>query len=321
MHRFLNIIKHYSYCNRIQTCSRNKMVQIINGRNIADEIQNTLRCDINAWVKTSGRKPSLVAVLVGDDPASIKYVEKKMEAAAYVGIDSKIEKLPDTISEVELISKIQQLNGDVSVDGILVQLPVPPQISERNVCNAVDPIKDVDGFHYSNAGKLCLNMESFVPCTVLAVIEVLKRAGVETFAKNVVVVGRSKHIGLPLSVILNSDARNELPGLEATVTVCHRNTPPEQLCIFTKLADIIISATGVVHLIKEDMVKPGACVIDVGMTRITTAEGKVRLVGDVDFDNVKNVAECITPVPGGVGPVTVAMLMKNTFKAAKMHVS
>lgn len=297
------------------------MAQIINGRNIANEIQDDLRVDINEWLKTSKRKPSLVAVLVGDDPASVKYVEKKMEAAKYVGIDSKIEKLPETISESELISKINHLNEDVSVDGILVQLPVPQHISERNVCNAVNPIKDVDGFHFSNAGKLCLNMDTFVPCTVLAVIELLKRTGVETFAKNIVVCGRSKHIGLPLSILLHSDARNQLPGLEATVTMCHRNTPPEQLRVFTKLADIVISATGVVHLIKEDMVKQGACVVDIGMTRTKTPEGKVKLVGDVDFENVKNVADYITPVPGGVGPVTVAMLMKNTFKAAKIHLS
>ncbi|KAK5641356.1 hypothetical protein RI129_009903 [Pyrocoelia pectoralis] len=297
------------------------MPQIINGRNIANEIQDDLRADISEWLKTNKRNPSLVAVLVGDDPASIKYVEKKMEAAKYVGIDSKIEKLPDTISESELISKINHLNEDVSVDGILVQLPVPEHISERNVCNAVNPIKDVDGFHFSNAGKLCLNMDTFVPCTVLAVIELLKRTGVETFAKNIVVCGRSKHIGLPLSILLHSDARNQLPGLEATVTMCHRNTPPEQLRVFTKLADIVISATGVVHLIKEDMVKQGACVVDIGMTRTKTQEGKVKLVGDVDFENVKNVAEYITPVPGGVGPVTVAMLMKNTFKAAKIHLS
>lgn len=297
------------------------MPQIINGRNIANEIQDGLRADISEWLKTNKRNPSLVAVLVGDDPASIKYVEKKMEAAKYVGIDSKIEKLPDTISESELISKINHLNEDVSVDGILVQLPVPQHISERNVCNAVNPIKDVDGFHFSNAGKLCLNMDTFVPCTVLAVIELLKRTGVETFAKNIVVCGRSKHIGLPLSILLHSDARNQLPGLEATVTMCHRNTPPEQLRVFTKLADIVISATGVVHLIKEDMVKQGACVVDIGMTRTKTPEGKVKLVGDVDFENVKNVAEYITPVPGGVGPVTVAMLMKNTFKAAKIHLS
>ncbi|KAF5306257.1 hypothetical protein FQA39_LY08955 [Lamprigera yunnana] len=290
--------------------------EIINGKQIADEIQDELRQEIKEWLVSHPRKPSLVAVLVGSDPASIKYVEKKMEAAQSVGIDSRTERLPDTISESDLVAKIITLNNDTSVDGILVQLPVPKHISERNICNAVHPLKDVDGFHFSNVGKLCLNMSSFIPCTVLAVVELLKRIGVETFGKHVVVCGRSKNIGLPLSLILHSDARNELPGLEATVTLCHRNTPPEQLKIFTKMADILISATGVLHLIKSDMVKEGACVIDVGMNRIQTPEGKIKLVGDVDFEGVKNVAKYITPVPRGVGPVTVAMLMKNTFLAA-----
>ncbi|KAF5290589.1 hypothetical protein FQR65_LT11540 [Abscondita terminalis] len=292
---------------------------IINGKKIAGEIQSDLRQSISEWLTNHSRKPSLVAVLVGEDPASLKYVEKKMEAAQDVGIDSRTEKLPDNISESELIGKINDLNNDPSVDGILVQLPVPKHISERNICNAVDPLKDVDGFHYSNAGKLSLNMSTFVPCTVLAVIELIKRTGVETDGKHVVVCGRSKNIGLPLSILLHSDARNELPGLEATVTLCHRNTPPEQLEMFTKMADIVISATGVIHLIKGHMIKEGACVIDVGINRIRTPEGKVKLVGDVDFESVKDVAKYITPVPGGVGPVTVAMLMKNTFLAAVNH--
>jgi len=293
-----------------------RKAQLIDGKAIAKDIQDQLRIEIDEWVEKNQRKPSLVAVLVGDDPASIKYIEKKMEAAKYVGIDSRTEKLPDSITESELISKVVQLNNDPLVDGILVQLPVPQHISERNVCNAVDPTKDVDGFHIINTGKLCLNMDTFVPCTVLAVVELLKRTGIQLFGKNVVICGRSKNIGLPLSIILHSDARNELPGMEATVTLCHRNTPNSQLRIFTQTADVIISATGVIGLIKPDMVKAGACVIDVGINRIKTSEGKVKLVGDVDFEGVSCIADHITPVPGGVGPVTVAMLMKNTFKAA-----
>ncbi|KAF2894118.1 hypothetical protein ILUMI_12056 [Ignelater luminosus] len=289
---------------------------LIDGKKIAEDIQNKLRDDIKTWSELHKRKPTLVAVLVGEDPASCKYIEKKMQAAEYVGIDSRTEKLHESVTEDELITKVVELNKDESVDGILVQLPVPQHISERNVCNAVDPTKDVDGFHIMNVGKLSLNMMTFVPCTVLAVIELLARTGIETFGKNVVICGRSKNIGLPLSMLLHSDARYELPGHEATVTLCHRHTPPEQLKVFTKTADIIISATGVVGLIKADMVKEGACVIDVGINRIKTQEGKVKLVGDVDFSAVREVAGHITPVPGGVGPVTVAMLMKNTFQAA-----
>jgi len=289
---------------------------VIDGKAIAKDIQKHLKEKVSKWTHRYQRKPSLVAVLVGEDPASVKYVEKKMEAAKDVGIKSRTENLPDTISESELIAKVKELNDDPSVDGILVQLPVPKHISERNVCNAVDPTKDVDGFHIANTGKLCLNMDTFVPCTVLAVIELLKKTGIDLMGKNVVICGRSKNIGLPLSLILHSDARNELPGFEATVTLCHRNTPLQQLMVFTKTADVIISATGVVHLIKAEMVKQGACVIDVGITRVTTPQGKVKLVGDVDYEAVSFVADYITPVPGGVGPVTVAMLMQNTFKAA-----
>lgn len=326
--KLLNRIYYFKKCVRKssrQCLFHNVLIQseskgcIINGKRIAEEIQNELKCSINEWLTKHPRKPSLVAVLVGEDPASVKYVEKKMEAAQSVGIDSRTENLPNTITESQLIGKINELNNDPAVDGILVQLPVPKHISERNICNAVDPLKDVDGFHFSNAGKLCLNMNAFVPCTVLAVIELIKRTGVETFGKHVVVCGRSKNIGLPLSILLHSDARNELPGLEATVTLCHRNTPPEQLEMFTKMADIVISATGVVHLIKGHMIKEGACVIDVGINRIQTPEGKVKLVGDVDFDSVVKVAKHVTPVPGGVGPVTVAMLMKNTYLAAINH--
>ncbi|KAL3274331.1 hypothetical protein HHI36_015731 [Cryptolaemus montrouzieri] len=206
-------------------------------------------------------------------------------AILFVGITSKTIKLESSATEKDILNLINKLNKDDTVDGILVQLPVPEHVSERTVCNAVDPRKDIDGFHINNMGKLCVNNETFVPCTALGVMELIKR--------------------------------NELPGLEATVTLCHRNTPREELVYFAKRADIIISATGVVNLITPDMVKPGACIIDVGITRIQTEDGKTKLVGDVDFDGVSKVAGHITPVPGGVGPMTVAMLMKNTFQAAK----
>nr|CAI5854511.1 unnamed protein product [Callosobruchus analis] len=226
-----------------------------------------------------------------------------MIAAKKIGIKSKTIRMPASTSEEELLKKIDELNADSEVDGILIQLPVPEHISERKVCQAVDPRKDVDGFHLTNIGKLTCNLDTFVPCTALGVIELLKRSHIKTFGKNVVVCGRSKNVGLPMSLLLHSDARNELSGHEATVIMCHRNTPPEELNFFAKRADIIISAT--------------ACIIDVGITRITTPEGKSKIVGDVDFEGCRRVAGHITPVPGGVGPMTVAMLMVNTLKAAK----
>ncbi|XP_044759517.1 bifunctional methylenetetrahydrofolate dehydrogenase/cyclohydrolase, mitochondrial isoform X2 [Coccinella septempunctata] len=295
-----------------------KAAEIIDGKKIAGEIKKELKRDIEEWVQNNNnRAPSLVAILVGEDPASKKYVQFKMQAAKEVGINSSTIKLESSVSENDLLDLIDKLNKDDNCDGILVQLPVPDHVSERKVCNAVDPRKDVDGFHIHNIGRLCSNVETFVPCTALAVVELLKRSKIDTFGKNVVVCGRSKNVGLPMAMLLHSDYRNELPGLEATVTLCHRNTPPEELIHFTKRADVIISATGVVNLIRANMVKPGACVIDVGITRIETEDGKTKIVGDVDFEEVEKVAGYITPVPGGVGPMTVAMLMKNTFQAAK----
>ncbi|XP_019875566.1 bifunctional methylenetetrahydrofolate dehydrogenase/cyclohydrolase, mitochondrial isoform X2 [Aethina tumida] len=291
--------------------------QIIDGKKIAQDIQKELRRDVDEWMSNGKRAPCLVAILVGNDPASEKYVKNKMLAAQNVGITSRTERLSSTVTESEIIKRIVELNEDNSVDGILVQLPVPEGVSERNVCNAVDPRKDVDGFHVSNIGKLTLNMDTLVPATALAVVELIKRSNIETFGKNVVICGRSKNVGLPIALMLHSDERNALPGFESTVTLCHRHTPPEELHFFAKRADIIISATGVVNLIKPEFVKPGACVIDVGITRIQTPDGKNKLVGDVDFDGVSQVAGHITPVPGGVGPMTVAMLMHNTVKAAK----
>ncbi|VEN46811.1 unnamed protein product [Callosobruchus maculatus] len=291
--------------------------KLIDGKKIADDIHKELRQELTEWVEQGHRIPSLIAVLVGEDPASEKYVSNKMIAAKKIGIKSQTIRMPVSTSEEELLKKIDELNNDSDVDGILIQLPVPEHISERKVCQAVDPRKDVDGFHLTNIGKLTCNLDTFVPCTALGVIELLKRSHIKTFGKNVVVCGRSKNVGLPMTLLLHSDYRNELPGHEATVIMCHRNTPPEELTFFAKRADIIISATGVVNLIKPEMVKPGACIIDVGITRITTPEGKSKIVGDVDFEGCRRIAGHITPVPGGVGPMTVAMLMVNTLKAAK----
>lgn len=232
------------------------------------------------------------------------------------------------------------MNKDETVDGILVQLPLPSHINERKICNAVSYEKDVDGFNECNMGRMCLDMKSMIPCTPLGVIELLRRVGIKTYGKNAVVIGRSKNVGMPIAMLLHADGRNETGGMDATVTICHRFTPEEELKKHCKLADIIISATGVPRLIRGNMIKPGACVIDIGITRITDeVTGKTKLVGDVDFEGkflriyvspvdiffvsfeeVRKVAGYITPVPGGVGPMTVAMLMSNTVAAAKNFV-
>lgn len=209
-----------------------------------------------------------------------------MLAAKDVGINTETIRLPTITLESEIMSMIGSLNNDPSVDGILVQLPVPEHVNERNVCNAVDPRKDVDGFHIHNIGKLTLNMDTFVPATALGVIELMKRSNIKTFGKNVVICGRSKNVGLPMAMILHADAKYECSGHEATVIICHRHTPPEELNFFAKRADIIISATGVVNLIKPEMVKPGACIIDVGINKIQTSDGKTKIVGDVDFEGI-----------------------------------
>ncbi|XP_055705351.1 bifunctional methylenetetrahydrofolate dehydrogenase/cyclohydrolase, mitochondrial isoform X1 [Phlebotomus papatasi] len=302
----------------IHSNSFSRMAKLIDGLQISKQIREELRGQVEEWVKEGNRKPQLTAVLIGEDPASQTYVKNKMKAAAEVGIESTTRNLPDTISEEELLEIIDELNQSDKVDGILVQLPLPHHIHERRICNAVSCDKDVDGFNEKNVGRLCLDMNTLIPCTPLGVQELLKRTGIETFGKNAVVVGRSKNVGMPISMLLHADGRNDTDAMDATVTICHRFTPPEELARFCKSADIIVSATGVPGLIRADMVKPGACVIDVGITRIKDdITGKTRLVGDVDFEEVRKVAGHITPVPGGVGPMTVAMLMKNTIIAAK----
>ncbi|XP_055381390.1 bifunctional methylenetetrahydrofolate dehydrogenase/cyclohydrolase, mitochondrial-like [Condylostylus longicornis] len=305
---------------KIENCSKKirKMAKIIDGKKIAEEIRKEMKEEVNQWIEKGNRRPQLTAVLVGSDPASCVYVRNKMRAAADVGIDSITKNLPSDITEKQLLEFIEELNNDNNVDGILVQLPLPEHINERTICNAVSCDKDVDGFNEKNVGRLCLDMNALIPCTPLGVQELLKRSNIETFGKKAVVVGRSKNVGMPISMLLHVDGRNDTDGMDATVTICHRFTPPEDLKMYCKQADIIITATGVPNLIKSDMIKPGACIIDVGITRITCpVTGKTKLVGDVDFENCKEIAGWITPVPGGVGPMTVAMLMHNTILAAK----
>lgn len=294
------------------------MARILNGKALSIEIQNELRQNIAHWVSLGNRVPSIRCILVGNDPASHTYVNNKILAARNVGIEAEVILHDSSITEEQLINEIQKLNQDTNVDGILVQLPIPDNMDERKVCNAVAPEKDVDGFHIINVGTLCVDMPTIVPATALAVIEMLRRFNIDTLGRNVVVVGRSKNVGMPIAMMLHSDKNHDSRlGMDATVTICHRYTLKEKLDLYCRNADIIISATGVPSLIKGNMVKPGATVIDIGITKITDADGRSRLVGDVDYEEVSKVAGAITPVPGGVGPMTVAMLMHNTFQAAR----
>ncbi|XP_069486721.1 bifunctional methylenetetrahydrofolate dehydrogenase/cyclohydrolase 2, mitochondrial [Ambystoma mexicanum] len=291
---------------------------IISGAKLAKEIHKEVQKDVESWVSLGNRRPHLSILLVGENPASHAYVRNKIKAAAAVGISSEVIPKPSNVSQEELLDLTDKLNKNPEVSGILIQLPVPDHIDERTICNAVAPDKDVDGFHIINIGKLCLDQFSVIPATAAAVWEIIKRTGVETFGRNVVVVGRSKNVGMPISMLLHTDGRHERPGGDATVTVTHRYTPKEQLKTHTQLADIIIVAAGIPKLITADMVKDGVVVIDVGINHIEDpTTGNTKLVGDVDFDEVRKKASFITPVPGGVGPMTVAMLLKNTVIAAK----
>ncbi|XP_004926753.1 probable bifunctional methylenetetrahydrofolate dehydrogenase/cyclohydrolase 2 isoform X2 [Bombyx mandarina] len=294
------------------------MARILDGKALAMEIKKELKQKIAQWVSLGNRAPTIRCIIVGDDPASHTYVRNKVEAAKFVGIDALTINRDSDITEEQLLSEIQNLNEDNSVDGILVQLPVPDTINERRVCDAIAPEKDIDGFHIINIGRLCVDLPTIVPATALAVVEMLKRFNIDTFGRNAVVIGRSKNVGMPIAMMLHSDKRHESGlGMDATVTICHRYTPKDKLEAYCRNADIIITATGLPKLIKADMVKPGATIIDVGITRITDENGKSRLVGDVDYEEVSKIAGAITPVPGGVGPMTVAMLMHNTFQAAQ----
>lgn len=291
---------------------------VISGRKLARQIRDEARCDVEQWVSTGNRRPHLSVVLVGDNPASHSYVLNKTRAAADVGISSETILKPSSVSEEELMELIYNLNTDHRVDGLLVQLPLPEHIDERRVCNAVAPGKDVDGFHVVNVGRMCLDQSTMLPATPWGVWEIIKRTGIPTVGKNVVVAGRSKNVGMPIAMLLHTDGRHERPGGDATVTISHRYTPKDQLRQHTQIADIVVAAAGIPNLITADMIKEGAAVIDVGINRVLDPlTGKNRLVGDVDFEGVRQKASFITPVPGGVGPMTVAMLMKNTIKAAK----
>ena len=287
------------------------MAQIIDGKHIASQIRAEIRDQMDDLIQSLGRSPGLNLLLVGEDPASQVYVRNKAKDCEEVGINSIIVRLPASATEHEVISTVEQWNNDDSVDGILVQLPLPKHINEHRVLEAISPAKDVDGFHPMNAGKLLIGLDGFVPCTPAGVVEMLRRTGIETNHKHVVVVGRSNIVGKPLAVLLaqKHDVGN------ATVTICHTGTP--DIAVHTVEADIVVAAVGKINTITAKHIKPGAVVVDVGMNRIDLPDGKSKLVGDVAYDEVAEKASAITPVPGGVGPMTRAMLLCNTITAAQ----
>ncbi|XP_069711145.1 bifunctional methylenetetrahydrofolate dehydrogenase/cyclohydrolase 2, mitochondrial-like isoform X4 [Phaenicophaeus curvirostris] len=265
---------------------------IISGTKLAKQVLKEVQRDVESWISSGNKRPHLTVVLVGDNPASHIYVRNKIKAAAAVGISSEIILRPKDISQEELLDLTAKLNKDSAVSGLLVQLPLPEHIDERTVCNAITPEKDVDGFHIMNIGRLCLDQPSVIPATAAAVWEIIRRTGIQTFGKNVVVAGRSKHVGMPISMLLHTDGEHERPGGDATVTITHRYTPKEQLKIHTQLADIVIVAAGIPKLITTDMVKEGAAVIDVGINHIhDPLTGKTKLVGDVDFEAMGALSE------------------------------
>jgi len=286
--------------------------KIIRGSEIAQQIREDLKRETDL-LKERGVVPGLVTILVGQNPASMSYVAGKQRTAHELGFHSVQDNQPETISEALLLERIIQYNRDPLIHGILVQLPLPPSISEQNILYAIDPGKDVDGFHPFNVGKLMIGQADFLPCTPAGIQQLLLRSGVPIDGAEVVVVGRSNIVGKPIANMLLQKG----DGANATVTVCHTGT--RDIGFHTRRADILIAAVGRPMAITADMVKQGAVVIDVGVNRLGfTPEGKAKLCGDVDYEAVRQKAGAITPVPGGVGPMTITMLMVNTVKAARM---
>ena len=285
---------------------------ILDGKKTSNDIKAEIAESVKEIVANGSRPPHLAAVIVGDDGASLTYVGSKVRACKRVGFDSTLIKLPDTISENELLEKVNELNNDENIDGYIVQLPLPKHIDSQKILMAVDVDKDVDGFHPTNFGKMALSLPTFISATPFGIMELLKRYNVETSGKHTVVIGRSDIVGRPISILMSQKSN---PG-NSTVTLAHSRT--KNIEELTRQADIIISALGVPNFVKADMVKEGAVIVDVGITRVSDNSQKgYKIVGDVDYENVSKKSRYITPVPGGVGPMTIAMLLKNTLLAYK----
>ena len=291
------------------------MAQIIDGLALSRTIKSEIREEVNKILANKRRAPHLVAILVGNNGASKAYVNSKVKDCQEVGFTSSTIKFPSTVSEQELLEKIDELNKSKAVDGFIVQLPLPKQIDQEKIINAIDPRKDVDGFHPENFGKMALEMDTFLPATPFGILTLLERYNIETKGKHCVIIGRSRIVGKPMSILMG---RKDFQG-NSTVTLVHSYT--ENIEEYTQKADIVITALGVPNFLKGSMIKDGAVIIDVGITRVDDdSEKGYHLAGDVDFASCESKASAITPVPGGVGPMTRAMLMKNTIIAYKTSV-
>ncbi len=286
---------------------------LLDGKKISNDIKGEIADEVCSLIANGGRKPHLAAILVGSDGSSETYVHAKVKACKKVGFKSTLLRLDSKISESDLLHQIETVNDNPDIDGLIVQLPLPSHIDEMKVTQAINIEKDVDGFHPTNIGRMALNLPAYLPATPAGILELLARYNIETSGKNCVVVGRSHIVGAPISVLM---ARNNNPG-NCTVTLTHSRT--QNLEEITKNADILIVALGKAEFIKAEMVKEGVCIIDVGITRVRSEKTKSgwKLLGDVDFNKVKDKCSFITPVPGGVGPMTIAMLLKNTLKSTR----
>ena len=288
-------------------------MQVLDGKQTSFDIQQEIAEEVKILVELGGKKPHLAAILVGNNGASETYVAAKVKACERVGFDSTLLRFDESITEQELVSEVQKINNDSTIDGLIVQLPLPYHINEMTITETILPSKDVDGFHPQNIGKMALNLPTFLPATPAGIVELIKRYNIETEGKQCVVVGRSHIVGSPMSILM---ARNSYPG-NCTVTLTHsRTTNLKELCL---TADILIVALGRAEFITADMVKKGATVVDVGISRVRSDKTKSgwKLKGDVNYDEVAPKSSHITPVPGGVGPMTIAMLLKNTLQAVK----
>ena len=286
---------------------------ILDGKKTSNDLKEEIAVEVKSIISSGGKRPHLSAILVGNDGASETYVNAKVKACEKVGFESTLVRLPDNVSEEELLSEVDKINNNQDIDGLIVQLPLPSHIDEMKVTEAIGCKKDVDGFHPSNIGRMALNLPTYLPATPAGILELLKRYEVETSGKHCVVIGRSHIVGSPMSILM---ARNSYPG-NCTVTLTHSRT--KNLKEITKTADILIVALGKAEFVTSDMIKEGVCIVDVGITRIKSDKTKSgwKLLGDVNFKDVKEKCSYITPVPGGVGPMTIAMLLQNTLFSSK----